>query len=96
MIVQFIKFNSKLSIKEVGEKAKERLPQFLAVEGLVQKYYVQLDKPNHYGGIYVWDSEESLAAYQKTELCKSIPEAYQVIGKPEVEIMKCLFPLKNK
>jgi hypothetical protein len=53
MIVQFIHFETSLSEKELLAVAEERLPQFRAIPSVVQKYYLKLDKPNHYGGFYI-------------------------------------------
>lgn len=60
MIIQIIKFESALSEDKVMAVAEERVPQFRAIPGLLQKYYVKPGQPNHYGGIYVWDSTASL------------------------------------
>lgn len=96
MIIQTVKFKTALSKEEVWAKAKERLPQFQAIPGLLQKYYIKLDQPNHYGGVYIWDSKESLSAYRNSDLAKSIPKAYQVVGTPSIEITEVLFPLRAK
>lgn len=95
MIIQIIKFESALSEDEVMAVAKERVPQFRKIPGLLQKYYVKLDRPNHYGGVYIWDSKESLSAYRESDLAASIPAAYKVIGKPGVEILNGLFQLRD-
>ncbi len=65
MIVQFVKFESRLTEAEAFSKAKERLAQFKEIPGLLQKYYVKLDQPKSYGGIYVWDSAQSMQAYRE-------------------------------
>jgi heme-degrading monooxygenase HmoA len=95
MVVLFVQFESALSEEEVWAVAEERLPQFRAVPGLLQKYYVKTGRPNGYGGVYVWDSEESLNAYRASDLAASIPGAYQVIGAPQVERLEVLFPLRD-
>jgi len=96
MILQIIKLKSNLPEEELLQKAKEREPQFKAISGLVQKYYVKTDKPNEYGGIYVWDSAESLQSYRISDLAKSIPEAYEISEAPQIEIMDILFQLRNQ
>ena len=95
MIIQVIKFESALSEDEVLKIAEDRADHFRALPGLIQKYYVTLDQPNHYGGIYIWDSMESLAAYRKTDLAVSIPKAYKVVGAPQIEIFTTLFALRE-
>ena len=95
MILQFIRLNSALQEEELIGKARERVPRFQEIPGLLQKYYVKMEKPGHFGGIYIWDSRESMNAYRQSELASSIPEAYKVVEAPEVEIMDLLFQLRG-
>lgn len=94
MILQFIKLKSNLPEEELLKKAKEREPQFKAIPGLLQKYYVKTDQLGEYGGVYVWDSQESLQSYRESDLAKSIPEAYEITEAPNIEIMDVLFQLR--
>ena len=94
-IIQFIRLKSSLSEEEVYQKAKEREPEFQAIPGLLQKYYVKLRQPGEFGGIYIWDSRASLAAYRASDLAASIPLAYQLIEAPNIELMDLLFQLKD-
>ena len=91
MIIQIIKFESALSEDEVLLTAKERADQFRAIPGLLQKYYVKLSQPNQYGGVYLWDSMDSLSSYRESDLAASIPAAYKVMGPPTIEILDTLF-----
>lgn len=95
MMIQFVQFESSLSEDEVRAVAMERLPEFRAIPTLVQKYYLKLDKPNHYAGLYIWESPEALAAYRASDLAKSIPAAYKIIGAPDVGIHEVMFPLRD-
>jgi len=95
MIIMTVKFETALSEDEVLTVAKERADQFRSLPGLIQKYYVRLEQPNHYGGVYVWDSMESLKSYRGSELASSIPAAYKAIGVPKVEILETLFQLRE-
>ena len=96
MIVQFVQFEISLSENEVMAVAEERLPQFRAIPDLVQKFYLKLDKPNHYGGFYIWRSREAMLIFCETELAKTIPAAYKIIGTPDVDIYEMLFPLREE
>lgn len=96
MILQMIKLKSKLSEEELLKKAKDRAPQFQAIPGLLQKYYVKTSVAGQYGGVYVWDSPESLQEFRASDLAKSIPEAYEIVEAPSVEIMDILFQLRDK
>jgi heme-degrading monooxygenase HmoA len=98
MIIQIVKFESALSEEEVLTTAKERADQFRAMPGLLQKYYVKLSQPNHFGGIYIWDSAESLNSYRESDLAATIPSAYKIVGSegsPNIEILDVLFQLRE-
>lgn len=95
MILQMVKLKSALPEEELMKRAKEREPEFKAIPGLLQKYYVKLDEPGHYGGVYIWDSKESLMAFKESDLAKSIPKAYEVVEPPNIEVMDVLFQLRD-
>ncbi len=95
MFVQFVQFESPLTEAEAREVATARAPQFRAVPGLVQKYYLKLDKPNHYGGFYIWESREAMMAFRETELARTIPQAYRVVGAPDVNLYDMMFALRD-
>ena len=95
MIIQFIRPKSTREEDELMRRAREREPQFKAIPGLVQKYYVRLDEPGSFAGIYVWDSKESLMKYRESDLAKSIPGAYKVSEPTNIEVMDLLFKLRE-
>ena len=94
-IMQIVKLKTELSEEELLKVAKEREPQFEAIPGIVQKYYIKLGEPGAYGGVYIWDSKESLLEFKKSDLAASIPKAYKVIEKPTVEIVDIMFELRD-
>jgi heme-degrading monooxygenase HmoA len=95
MLIQIVRFESELPEDGVVAVANERIEGFRALPGLIQKYYVKMAEPNWYGGIYIWDSMESLSAYRHSDLASTIPAAYRVKGTPKVEILNCLMPLRE-
>lgn len=95
MVLQIIKLRSELSEGELLRIAHERAPQFRAIPGLVQKYYVRGAGPGEYAGVYLWDSEESLAAFRESELARSIPAAYRLVEPPVIEVGEVMFPLRD-
>ncbi len=95
MIIQVIKLKTELEEEELLRRAREREPLFKAVPGLLQKYYVRLSQPGSFGGIYVWDSVESLKTFRESELAKSIPGAYEISEAPQIELMDILFQLRD-
>ncbi|MFQ6028146.1 MAG: YdhR family protein [Dehalococcoidia bacterium] len=96
MFIQFVKFKSGLSEDQARQVMEERAPQFRALPGLLQKYYVCDTQTGEYAGIYVWDSEESMNEFRQSELAKSIPMAYQAQGQPRIELLDVLMPLRER
>lgn len=94
MIVLYVKFESSLTEEEVLAVADERADDFRALPGLIQKYYVKASEPNHYGGVYIWESMEAMQAYRESDLAMTIPEAYKIVGAPKLEVLDVLFPLR--
>lgn len=95
MILQFIRLKSELPQDELLRRAEERKPQFEAIPGLIQKYYVKTNVPNEYGGIYIWDNMQSIQAFRESDLAKSIPAAYETIEVPNIELMDLMFQLRG-
>ncbi len=76
--------------------AEERAPEFRALAGLQQKYYLQEPATGEYVGLYLWESPESFAAYRDSELRTSIAEAYKVEGEPRVEVYRVMKVLRQE
>ena len=76
---------SRLSPDEMERRYKERMPRFREVPGLLQKYYSYDSSTGEWAGVYLWDSEESAAAYLESDLRKTIPSAYELTEPPRVE-----------
>ena len=95
MIMQVVHLKSPLSEDELLAKAHERAPEFRALPGLLQKFYLNRPGEGEYAGVYVWDSMESLAAFRESDLAKSIAAAYQVSEPPAIEISEVMFPLRE-
>ncbi|WP_405381950.1 YdhR family protein [Maribacter sp. LLG6340-A2] len=95
MVLQIVTLKSDLPEDELLKRAKERENNFKSISGLLQKYYVKTSKDGEYGGVYVWDSLQSLKKYQASDLAKSIPSAYAINDAPNIEIMDILFQLRD-
>ena len=93
--MQIVRAKTELSEEEFLRIAKEREPQFQAIPGLLQKYYIKTKTPGEYGGVYIWDSIESLNKYRASDLAATIGEAYKTIEPPSVEIVDILFELRE-
>jgi heme-degrading monooxygenase HmoA len=94
MIVQVVKFKTGLSDEEVAQTIAERAPQYEALPGLRQKLYVREQATGDYGGIYLWEDEDSMREFRESELAATIPEAYRVEGEPRVEIFEVVSVLR--
>jgi len=92
LIVRGLK--TKLSREEFERRYKERLPRFREVAGLVQKYYAYDEATGDWAGIYLWDSEESLARYLDSDLRKTIPTAYELTEPPRLERFRIVDALR--
>ena len=83
LVVKGLKSN--LPREELQRRTKERMPEFQALPGLIQKYYSCDEKTGEWAGIYLWDNEASLQAYLQSDLRKTIPSAYELTEPPQIE-----------
>lgn len=93
-IMQIVKAKTELSEEEFLRIAREREPQFKAIPGLIQKYYIKTNHPGEYGGVYIWDSMESLNEYRESDLAATIGKAYNTTEPPSIEIVDIVFELR--
>lgn len=84
-VVVTVKFKSRYDSDEVRRRYPARMPQFRALPGLIQKLYLYDADADEWAGIYLWESKAAVAEYLASDLRKSIPEAYGVVGQPRVE-----------
>jgi heme-degrading monooxygenase HmoA len=94
-LVLMVRFRSALSHKEALRIMNERAPEFRALPGLQQKYYLHDAETGEYAGLYLWESREALTEYQESELRATIAEAYKAEGEPRVELYQVLKPLRE-
>ena len=94
MIVQVVKYKTGLSDAEAAKTIAQRAPQYKALPGLRQKLYIREPKTGEYGGVYVWDDEDSMRAFRESDLAGTIPAAYRVEGEPRVEVFEVVSVLR--
>jgi heme-degrading monooxygenase HmoA len=94
-VVIIVKFRSRLSADEIKRRYRERMPEFRQLPGLVQKYYFHDDSTGEWGGIYLWDSQESVEEYLASDLRQTIPAAYEIDGAPQVERLLVMDTLRS-
>lgn len=78
----------------VQERYRDRAPKYRALPGLLQKLYLEYQDGLH-GAVYLWDSPQSLEAFRASDLAKTIPEAYQVDGQPEMRVAEVVMSLRE-
>ena len=94
-IIMRVRFRSSLNLDEVRGIVEARAPAFEALAGLKQKYYLQDPATGDFGGLYIWESAEALAAYRDSDLRASIAKAYQAEGEPDIEIFNVIKVLRD-
>jgi len=94
-LILLVRFRSALPFDEVMKVIDERAPEFRALDGLQQKYYLQDAESGEYAGLYLWSAPEALAEYRESELRATIAAAYQTQGEPRVEVYKMIKPLRD-
>jgi len=94
--MQIVRLKTPLSEEEMLIKAREREPEFRAQPGLLQKYYVNLGVEGEFGGVYIWDSMDSLKKFRETQLAKTIAQAYQALEPPSIEVIEIMFQLRDQ
>jgi heme-degrading monooxygenase HmoA len=94
-VVMLVRFRSSLPFDEVMKVARRRAPEFRALEGLMQKYYLHDAETGEIAGLYLWDSPESLTAYRDSELRASIAAEYRVEGEVRVNVYRMAMPLRD-
>jgi Putative mono-oxygenase ydhR len=96
MIVQMVKYKSGLSDEEARRVIAERAPQYEALPRLRQKLYIREPETGAYGGIYLWEDEQSMREFRQSDLAATIPDAYRVEGEPRVEIFELVSVLREE
>ena len=90
-----VRLRTELDHDEIVRIMEERAPEFRALEGLEQKYYLRVPESGEYGGFYLWRSFDDLVQYRESELAASIASAYQAVGEPRVEVFEVVTPLRD-
>ncbi len=90
-----VRLQTELDRAEIERIMKERAPEFRALEGLVQKYYLDGAEPGTYGGFYLWRSLDDVVEYRESELAATIAAAYECVGTPQVDVFEIITPLRD-
>lgn len=90
-----VKFKSDLPDSLVLKTMNDRKIEFEKLPGLVQKYYMREPASGEYSGIYLWATSQDCMDYRKSELAKTVKEAYLINGPVRVEFFDILCPLRK-
>ena len=90
-----VRFKSRLPADDVMKVIEARAPEFRALSGLQQKYYLRDDATGEYAGLYLWQSPEAFDSFRDSELRATIAQAYQVEGEPRVEVYRVIKTLRD-
>lgn len=95
--ILYVRVNTSLDPEELERRLLERRPQFLEVEGLIQKIYGRDNDTGEVCGIYFFESRAALSAFRETELAKTIASAYEAVEvRPEVyDVLYPLYPQRG-
>jgi heme-degrading monooxygenase HmoA len=94
MIVQVVRFKSRLSDEQVLALSEARAPRYRALKGLIQKYYLKFPDTGEHGAVYLWESEAALKEFRESELGRTISTAYQIQGALDVQVAELLMTLR--
>lgn len=73
MHVQVVNFNLKDTTEDAYRELCDQLAStFAAMPGLIAKYWLADAATNNYGGVYIWESPEAMAAYVNGEFWASV------------------------
>ena len=95
-LILLVRFRSALPMEEVTRIMEERAPEFRALTGLQQKYYLHDPATGDVAGLYLWESTEAFADYRDSELRATIAQAYQAEGEPRIEVYGVLSTLRDE
>ncbi len=74
MHIQVVTFTSDINRRDYENMVIEGAPVWAAVPGLIIKHFVYNFEEHKFGGIYLWEDEESMQEYCKSDLFKSVIE----------------------
>ena len=95
VLALLVRFRSALPYDEIVKVVEERAPEFAALGGLQQKYYLHDPATGEIGGLYLWESPEALAESRDSELRATIAAAYQAVDEPRVEVYRVIKALRE-
>jgi heme-degrading monooxygenase HmoA len=94
-LILLVRFRSALPMEDVTRIMEERAPDFRALTGLQQKYYLHDAESGEVAGLYFWESTEAFADYRDSALRATIAQAYQAVGEPRIEVYRVLSTLRD-
>ena len=85
MLVQIVRYRSRLTDEDVLATVESRATEYLAVPGLLQKYYLRFPETGEHG-VSISGPRGSPSRGSASPSARTIPDAYRVDGPPHVEL----------
>jgi len=67
-VVMRVRFKSDLAFEQIKEIVETRAPEFEALTGLKQKYYLHEIATGEYAGLFIWENIQAFEEFRKSEL----------------------------
>ena len=93
-VLLMVRIRSGLAFDEAERRYRGRMPEFRALPGLLQKYYLRDSGNKDLMGVYLFDNEASMKRYLASDLRGSIASVYEGVEAPRVEIAEVVDVLR--
>ncbi len=77
-----------MSAEDALEKAVQMNETFRKVPGLRQKYYIRDRETGELGGLYIFDSTESLRRFRDSGIMTKALPAFRLLAPPTVRVFE--------
>jgi len=81
-------FKSGLPLEEISATSEKRADRYRKVKGLIQKYYVQDKSTGHVGGVFIFDSKQSLQAFRNRSWLRALVKPTNSLNRQQQEFSK--------
>lgn len=87
-IVLQVLFRTDMAGDDALQKVEETKDVFRRVPGLQQKYYVRDPATGEMGGVYVFDSRESLERFRASGISQKALRSFKLVGPPAIRVFE--------
>lgn len=87
-IILQVLFRTNMAVEEALTKVEESKEVFRRVPGLQQKYYIWDPVTGEMGGVYVFDSRESLERFRASGISQKALQSFNPLGPPAIRVFE--------